>query len=180
MSSVHIRTWLALRWLLPAVLRKISDFMHNVSFSWISVRFYSKFLSIDLIITEVSFFVQFTKTQLITFQNFNIQTCFSQFLWFFSLKCWFKGQIISRIHLSLPNAYKLMCFGRNINGNRVVKFWIGIIGHCTDERNLLYLPTSFCKRSFESPLRKVSKCRRLIGLVVTSYCVTSATNKMIW
>ena len=28
-----------------------------------------------------------------------------------------------------------MCFGRNINGNRNVKFWIGIIGHCTDGRN---------------------------------------------
>ena len=71
---------------------------------------------------KVSFFIQCTKTQLITFQNFDIQTCFSQFLWFFSLKCWFKGQIISRIHLSLPNAYKLMCFDRNINGNRDVKF----------------------------------------------------------
>jgi len=31
-----------------------------------------------------------------------------------------------------------MCFDRNINGNRDVKFLIGIIGHCTDERNLLY------------------------------------------
>ena len=60
--------------------------------------------------------------QLITFQNFHIQTWFSQFLWFFSLKCWFKGQMISRIHLILPNAYKLMCFDRNINGNRDVKF----------------------------------------------------------
>ena len=60
--------------------------------------------------------------QFITFQNFHIQTCFSQFLWFFSLKCWFKGQMISRIHLILPNAYKLMCFDRNINGNRDVKF----------------------------------------------------------
>ena len=29
---------------------------------------------------------------------------------------------MSRIHLSLPNAYKLMCFVRNINGNRDVKF----------------------------------------------------------
>ena len=28
-------------------------------------------------------------------------------------------------------------FDRNINGNRDVKFLIGIIGHCTDERNLL-------------------------------------------
>ena len=59
--------------------------------------------------------------QLITLQTFTIQTCFSQFLWFFSLKCWLKGQIISRINLSLPNAYKLMCFDRNINGNRDIK-----------------------------------------------------------
>ena len=29
---------------------------------------------------------------------------------------------MSRIHLSLPNAYKLMCFVRNINGNRDVRF----------------------------------------------------------
>ena len=71
--------------------------------------------------TKVSFFIQCTKMQLITLQNFNIQTCFSQFPWVFSLKCWFEDQIISRIHLSLPNAYKLMCFDRNINGNRDVK-----------------------------------------------------------
>jgi hypothetical protein len=31
-----------------------------------------------------------------------------------------------------------MCFDRNINGNRDVKFLIGIIGHCTDGRNSLY------------------------------------------
>ena len=71
---------------------------------------------------KVSFFGECTKMQLITSQNFNIQNCFSQFLWFFSFKVWFKGQIISRIHLILPDAYKLMCFGRNINGNRDVKF----------------------------------------------------------
>ena len=29
---------------------------------------------------------------------------------------------MSKIHLSLPNAYKLMCFDRNVNGNRDVKF----------------------------------------------------------
>ena len=73
--------------------------------------------------SKVSFFGQCIKKQLITLQNFNIQTCFSQFLWFFSFKCWFKGQIIFRIHLILPNAYKLMCFDRNINGNRDVKFF---------------------------------------------------------
>ena len=34
---------------------------------------------------KVSFIVQCTKKmQLITSQNFNIQTCFSKFLWFFS------------------------------------------------------------------------------------------------
>ena len=57
---------------------------------------------------KVSSFVRCIKKQLITLQNFNIQTCYSQFLWFFSLKCWFIGQIISRIHLILPNAYKLI------------------------------------------------------------------------
>ena len=30
--------------------------------------------------------------------------------------------MISKIHLGLPNAYKLICFGRNINGNKDVKF----------------------------------------------------------
>ena len=29
---------------------------------------------------------------------------------------------MSKIHLSLPNAYKLMCFDRNVNENRDVKF----------------------------------------------------------
>ena len=32
-----------------------------------------------------------------------------------------------------------MCFDRNINGNGDVKFLIGIIGHCTDQRKLLYI-----------------------------------------
>ena len=80
--------------------------------------------------SKVSFCVQCTMMQLIqeliTLQNFSVQSCFSQFLWFVSLKCvslkcWFKGQIISKIHLSLPNACKLMCFNRNINRNRAVK-----------------------------------------------------------
>jgi len=88
--------------------------------------------------TKVSFFHQCSKMQIIPIKTFNIQTCFFQFLWFFRLKCWFQGQIIPKIHLILPNAYTQMCFDRNINGNRDVKFLIGIIGHCTDERNLLY------------------------------------------
>ena len=49
------------------------------------------------------------------------------------------GILTYKTHLSLPNACKLMFFDRNINGNRDVKFLIGIIGHCTDERNLIYL-----------------------------------------
>ena len=40
---------------------------------------------------KASFIVHCTKMQLITSQNFNIQTCFRKLLWFFSL----------------PNAYKL-------------------------------------------------------------------------
>ena len=56
--------------------------------------------------TKVSFFVQCVKKQLIILQNFNVQTCFSQFLWFFSLEFWFKVLIISR----------------KINGNKDVKF----------------------------------------------------------
>ena len=78
---------------------------------------------IDVKVSKESFFGQCTKMQLITLQNFNIQPCFSQFLWLFSLKFLFKSQIISRIHLILPNAYKLMCFDRNSNGNRDVKFF---------------------------------------------------------
>ena len=79
--------------------------------------------------------------QLITSKNFNIKTCFIQFLWFFRLKCWFKGQIISRIHLSLPNAHKLMCFDRNINGNRDDKFfdWDYWPKKLTLSNNLVYL-----------------------------------------
>ena len=85
--------------------------------------------------TKVSFFHQCSKMQIISIKIFNIQTSFFQFLWFFRSKCWFQGQII--LHLILPNTYTQMCFERNINGNRDVKFLIGIIGHCTDERNLL-------------------------------------------
>ena len=66
--------------------------------------------------SKVSFFGQCSKMQLIPLQNIIIKTCFIQFLWFFRLKCWFKGQIISRIHLSLPNAYKLMCWFEWLKG----------------------------------------------------------------
>ena len=34
--------------------------------------------------SKVSFFVQCIKKQIISLQNFSVQTCFSQFLWFFS------------------------------------------------------------------------------------------------
>ena len=82
--------------------------------------------------------------QLITFQNFHIQTCFSQFLWFFSLKCWFKGQMMSRVHLSLPNAYKLMCFDRIINGNTEIGmfFWVTAVTALEEETHfsLCFIP----------------------------------------
>ena len=35
--------------------------------------------------------------------------------------------------VAITNTYTQMCFDRNINGNRDVKFLVGIIGHCTDE-----------------------------------------------
>ena len=76
----------------------------------------------DNVVAKVIFFVQCIKKQLIIHQNFNIQTSFSQFLWFFSLKFGFKGQMVSRIHLILSDAYKLTGFDRNISGNRNVKF----------------------------------------------------------
>ena len=41
----------------------------------------------------------------------------------FISKCWFKGQTTSRIHLSLPNVYKLMWSDRNINRKRDDKFF---------------------------------------------------------
>ena len=75
------------------------------------------------VLIKVSFFGQCSKMQLIPIKKFIIKTWFIPFLWFFRLKCWLKGQMISRIHLSLPNAYKLMCFDRNINGNRDDKFF---------------------------------------------------------
>ena len=63
-----------------------------------------------VVLSKVVFFCQCSKMQSISFKKFIIKTCFIQFLWVFRLKCWLKGQIISRIHLSLPNEYKLMCF----------------------------------------------------------------------
>ena len=84
--------------------------------------------------TKVSFFLQCSKMQIIPLKNFNIQTCFIQFLWFFGLKCWFKGQMISRIHLSLPNAYKLMCLIEISMEIGMLKILSGIIGHCTEGR----------------------------------------------
>ena len=65
--------------------------------------------------------------QIIPIKILNIKTCFIQFLWCSRLKCWFKGQIISRTQLSLPNAYKVMCFDRNINGNKdvtILEVWL--------------------------------------------------------
>ena len=80
---------------------------------------------------KVSFFGLCSKMQIIPIKNLNIKKVVLQFLRFFRLKCWFKGQTISRIHLSLPNAYILMCFDRNINGNRDVKFLVWLFACAT-------------------------------------------------
>ena len=88
---------------------------------------------IDPAMSKVSFFHQCSKMQIIPIKEFNIKTCFIQVLWFFRLKFLFKGQMI---HLNLPNAYKLLCFDRNSNGNR--DFLSGTIGHCTEGRISLY------------------------------------------
>ena len=48
-------------------------------------------------VTKVSFLGLCSKMQIIPIKNLNIKKVVPQFLWFFRLKCWFKGQIISRI-----------------------------------------------------------------------------------
>ena len=65
--------------------KPIWNFIKNFIYLWFAQRknwMFLKFL-------KVSFFIQCIKKQSITLQNFNIQTCFSQFLWFFSLNFWF-------------------------------------------------------------------------------------------
>ena len=62
--------------------------------------------------------------------------------------------IICRIHLSLPNAYKLMCFDRNSNGNKDVKFFlVGLL---------------------VTALKEESHFRYLIVLQINLYCKFSA------
>ena len=105
-------------------------------------------------------FPQCSKIQIIDIKNLNIKTCFIQFLWFFRLKCWFKCQMISRIHLSLSNAYKLMCFDRNMNGNRDVKFFEFNYWslHCTLKSLLMsgYIKVNFWEkmRTAGDPVKK--------------------------
>ena len=75
--------------------------------------------------------------QLISFKKFIIKTCLIQFLWFFGLKCRLKGQILSKIHLNLPNEYKLFVFKEMSMKIGMINFLNDIIGYCTDQRNLL-------------------------------------------
>ena len=79
--------------------------------------------------------------------KFNVQTCFSQFLWFFSLKCDLKIRKYLEFTEGLPNACKLMCFVKNIYGNRNVKFL-----ECD------YLLVQWCTKLTLTPLP--SKCLR--------------------
>ena len=83
----------------------------------------------------VSFFVQCKKMQSIILQIFNIQTWFSQFLWFFSLKCWWKGHIRTRIHLSFANGCVLIEKSMEIG---MLNFWSVINCLCHGTWNSLY------------------------------------------
>ena len=47
--------------------------------------------------SKVSFLGLCSKMQIMPIKNLNIKKVVPQFLWFFRLKCWFKGQITSRI-----------------------------------------------------------------------------------
>ena len=58
-----------------------------------------------------------------------------------------------------------MCFDRNINGNRDVKFLIGIIGHCTDKRNLLYLSQFWLHSNADAD----AGCHEETGLLTHSF-----------
>ena len=48
-------------------------------------------------LSKVVFFGLCSKMQIIPIKKLNIKKVVPQFLWFFRLKCWLKGQIISRI-----------------------------------------------------------------------------------
>ena len=78
---------------------------------------------------KVSIFLQCRKMQLIPIKKFNNKTCLIQFHWFFRLKCWFKGQMIYIIHLSLLIKF-LEC-------NYVIQF---LVQWCVKPR-FLNLPT---------------------------------------
>ena len=121
---VIVSIFLHINYMFKLFAMVLTAVVHMLLFGWILAKGVDQqdYLGRWETFSKVSFFVQCTKKRLITLQKFNIQTCFSQFLWFFSLRFWLKGQMISRIHLILPNVYKLMCFDRNINGNGDVKF----------------------------------------------------------
>ena len=87
--------------------------------------------------SKVSFFLQCRKMQLIPLKKFNIETCFFQFLWFFRLKCWFKGQIISRIHLSLPNWCVLIEISMEIG---MLNFWLPLLVTALTKENYFRNP----------------------------------------
>ena len=58
------------------------------------------------------------------------------------------NQIISRIYLGLPNAYKLMCFDRNINKDRDVKF-LGcdylLVQRCVKLTLVIYMNANYAR-----------------------------------
>ena len=59
----------------------------HTSNSFDVITHYCPILVRNINTVKVSFFGQCSKMQLIPLKNFNIKTCFIQFLWFFRLKC---------------------------------------------------------------------------------------------
>ena len=85
-TSCRVNQSSLLKWLLLQNCLKINQktcFVSSKSFLLISAGLQKP----QKLTTKVRCLYQCSKMQFITFQNFHIQTWFSQFLWFFSLKC---------------------------------------------------------------------------------------------
>ena len=70
--------------------------------------------------------------QIIPIKNLNIKKVVLQFLPFFRLKCWFKGQTISRIHLMHTNWCVLIEISMEIG---MLNFWLELLVTAQTEEN---------------------------------------------
>ena len=64
------------------------------------------------------------------------------------LKSEFRNQMVSKFDLGLLNAYKLICFDRNIDGKTIIEScvtpWWQVAPHCTwIDKKLIFLSTSY-------------------------------------